>query len=64
MNNENKREKKATTTIRLPPSIKGFANEKAADENIFESTAYRNIFYAGLKSLYDVEIRNNKIVTK
>jgi hypothetical protein len=54
--------KKVVMNLRHSAEVKAFVDAKAAENNLLPSTMYRNIFNAGLKSMYNLTLRNNRIV--
>jgi len=54
--------KKVVMNLRHSAEVKAFVDAKAAENNLLPSTMYRNIFNAGLKAMYNLNIRNNRIV--
>ncbi|MBC8553163.1 MAG: hypothetical protein H8D23_26380 [Candidatus Brocadiales bacterium] len=56
--------KKVVMNLRHSAEVKAFVDVKAAESNLLPSTMYRNIFNAGLKAMYNLNIRNNRIVEK
>ena len=56
------RKKKVVMNLRHNAEVKAFVDAKAAENNLLPSTMYRNIFNAGLKAMYNLTIRDNRIV--
>lgn len=54
--------KKVVMNLRHSAEVKAFVDAKAAENNLFPSTMYRNVFNAGLKAMFNLDIRNNRIV--
>ncbi len=54
--------KKVVMNLRHSEEVKAFVDAKAAENNLLPSTMYRHIFNAGLKAMYNLTIRNNRIV--
>ncbi len=54
--------KKVVMNLRHSAEVKAFVDAKAAENNLLPSTMYRNIFNAGLKAMYNLNIQNNRIV--
>lgn len=56
------RERMVVMNLRHNMEVKAFVDSMAAENNLLPSTMYRHIFNAGLKAMFNLTIRNNRII--
>ncbi len=62
MAKDNQEALSVSIAFRVHPSVQNKALELKDIENLKEAELYRRIFNAGLKTIYGVDVRGNKVI--